>query len=253
MKYVVCIVAVAPLRKEASHRTEIVSELLLGEFAELLESNGDFMLVRCLYDGYEGWCQRTQLTESLLPVETKHFTRDPIQQITVNLQPCRVSCATPVYLPEEVLQYGKFKLLYKGTESIDASTFQFIPSNIKLITQLYLNTPYLWGGKSVFGIDCSGFTQQVFKLFAIKMQRDAWQQAEAGEAVGFLQEVQCGDLAFFDNAEGRITHVGILLNSEEIIHASGKVRIDKIDNAGIINSDTGERTHSLRLLKRYKK
>jgi len=91
----------------------------------------------------------------------------------------------------------------------------------------------------------------VYRFFNIPLLRDAYLQATQGESVGFLQEVKCGDLAFFDNAEGRITHVGILLNESEIIHASGKVRIDKIDNAGIINTDTGLRTHQLRIIKRY--
>jgi cell wall-associated NlpC family hydrolase len=119
-----------------------------------------------------------------------------------------------------------------------------------MITLLYENVPYLWGGKSSFGIDCSGFVQQVFKLFGKHLLRDTYQQATQGESIGFLQEVQCGDLAFFDNAEGRIVHVGILLNSETIIHASGNVRVDTMDSYGIINRNTGMRTHQLRVIKR---
>ena len=114
-----------------------------------------------------------------------------------------------------------------------------------------LHTAYVWGGRSAFGIDCSGFTQLVFKSFGIVLFRDAYQQATQGEVVGFLQEAKTGDLAFFDNAEGRITHVGMLINEHEIIHASGKVRIDRIDSQGIVNVDTNERTHQLRIIKRY--
>jgi cell wall-associated NlpC family hydrolase len=109
----------------------------------------------------------------------------------------------------------------------------------------------LWGGRSVFGIDCSGLTQAVYKFLNIQLLRDANQQATQGELVNFLQEARCGDLAFFDNEEGQIIHVGILLNNQEILHTSGKVRIDKIDNAGIINAETGERTQNLRIIKRY--
>jgi cell wall-associated NlpC family hydrolase len=126
--------------------------------------------------------------------------------------------------------------------------------NGELILQIamkYLNTPYLWGGRSVFGIDCSGFVQQVYRFFGIKLPRDAYQQAIEGELIGFLQESKCGDLAYFDNQEGKIIHVGILIDAETIIHASGKVRIDKIDNLGILNTDTGERSHQLRIIKRY--
>jgi cell wall-associated NlpC family hydrolase len=116
---------------------------------------------------------------------------------------------------------------------------------------VYLNTPYLWGGRSVFGIDCSGFAQQVYRFFNKHLPRDASQQALQGEVVGFLQEAICGDLAFFDNEEGRITHVGILLDAQTIIHSSGRVKIDKIDNQGIFTTDKGERTHNLRIIKRY--
>ena len=127
----------------------------------------------------------------------------------------------------------------------------FNEETIRSLTTKYLNTSYLWGGRTIYGIDCSGFTQQIFKFLNIKLPRDAYQQASLGEIVGFLQEATCGDLAFFDNAEGKITHVGIMLDGATIIHASGKVRVDDIDNYGIINRDTGERTHQLRIIKRY--
>ena len=109
----------------------------------------------------------------------------------------------------------------------------------------------MWGGKSVYGIDCSGFSQMVYKFLNVSLPRDAWQQAEKGDTVNSLQQAVCGDLAFFDDVEGNITHVGIILNSQEIIHSSGKVRLDKIDNEGIINSETKQRTHKLRVIKRY--
>ena len=129
----------------------------------------------------------------------------------------------------------------------------FSEEYIRQAAMKYLDVPYLWGGKSLCGIDCSGFSQQVYRQFGIKLPRDSYQQAEFGEVVGFLLEAKCGDLAFFDNEEGRITHVGIMLSNDQIIHASGKVRIDKIDNQGIINAETGARTHKLRIIKRYKK
>jgi cell wall-associated NlpC family hydrolase len=248
MSYVVCIVAVAPLRKEASHRSEIVSELLLGEFATVLEETKDFIKLKCLYDDYEGWCQRPQLTRTNQVIDTTEFSLQAINEIEFNHQPCRISIATPVY---NSLQLEKYIVNYKSINTWNAATAIFSEENIQKITFNFLNTPYLWGGKSVFGIDCSGFVQQVFKMFNIQLPRDAYQQAEIGESIGFLLETKCGDIAFFDSAEGRIIHVGILLNSETIIHSSSKVRIDKIDNAGIINSDTGERTHQLRLIKRY--
>jgi cell wall-associated NlpC family hydrolase len=134
-----------------------------------------------------------------------------------------------------------------------SATAPFEADHIRSVALQYSDVPYLWGGKSKCGIDCSGFCQQVFKQFGIKLPRDAYQQAGHGEVVGFLLEVQTGDLAFFDNDEGKIIHVGLMLGADEIIHASGKVRIDKIDSQGIINSETGARTHKLRIIKRYKK
>lgn len=205
MKYVICSVLAAPLRKEASHRSEMVSQMLLNEVGEVIESEKQFTKVKCLYDGYEGWIANNQ-----------------------------VNLSDQVTSPEESVQ-------------------EFLADKIRNIALDYLDVPYLWGGRSKCGIDCSGFSQQVYRHFGIKLPRDAYQQAEQGEVVGFLQEVECGDLAFFDNEEGRITHVGIMLSTHEIIHASGKVRIDKIDHQGIINSETGTRTHQLRIIKRYKK
>lgn len=205
MKYIVSTVAVAPLRKEAAHRSEMTSQLLLNEVAEVMETAKDFTKVKCLYDGYEGWIANNQ-----------------------------------------------YKITDKANEDITQAK-ELTAENIRGVAMQYLDVPYIWGGKSKCGIDCSGFAQQVYKTFGIKLPRDSYQQAELGEMVGFLMEVQTGDLAFFDNEEGRITHVGIMLSHDEIIHASGKVRIDKIDNQGIINAETGARTHRLRIIKRYKK
>ena len=115
---------------------------------------------------------------------------------------------------------------------------------------MYLNAPYLWGGKTPFGIDCSGFTQMVYKLNGYKLLRDASQQAKQGEPLSFIEESEPGDLAFFDNEEGKIIHVGIMMNDNYIIHASGKVRIDRLDHLGIYNVDTGRHTHKLRVIKK---
>jgi cell wall-associated NlpC family hydrolase len=252
MSFAACIVAVAPLRKEASHRSEIVSEILLGEFAQVLETTKDFWKIKCEYDGYEGWCQRVQLTKVENPIYTNLFVIKGITTAKVNGRDCRISCGTPVYSTETITKIGNFEIQYPSKYIADNSSLEFNAANVEHLALQFINTPYLWGGKSALGIDCSGFTQQVFKLFGIILQRDAYQQAEAGEEIGFLQSATCGDLAFFDNDEGRIIHVGILLNNETIIHASGSVRIDKIDNAGIISSNTGERTHKLRIIKRLK-
>jgi cell wall-associated NlpC family hydrolase len=115
---------------------------------------------------------------------------------------------------------------------------------------MYLNAPYLWGGKTPFGIDCSGFTQMVYKLNGYNIYRDASQQATQGEALSFIEESEPGDLAFFDNNEGSITHVGIIMKDNYIIHAHGCVRIDRLDHTGIFNNEMNTHTHKLRVIKR---
>jgi gamma-D-glutamyl-L-lysine dipeptidyl-peptidase len=253
MSFGICCVPVSPLRAEASHRAEMVSQLLFGEQCEILELGKDnWIKVKCTYDGYEGWCQELQvmkLTE-IIP-SSGVLVRDWFEKITYNGREMRIPYGSQLPgLVNGVARWGDASINFDG-QLIDPVTKTFEPEAIMEVAQPFLNTSYLWGGKSVFGVDCSGFCQTVFKFFNIRLNRDAWQQAEQGEGIGFLQEVRCGDLAFFDNAEGRITHVGILLNDGEIMHSSVKVRIDPIDNMGIINADTKERTHRLRLIKRY--
>jgi cell wall-associated NlpC family hydrolase len=115
---------------------------------------------------------------------------------------------------------------------------------------MFLNAPYLWGGKTPFGVDCSGFTQMVYKLNGHKLMRDASQQSKQGEALSFIEESEPGDLAFFDNEEGNIIHVGIIMEDNYIIHASGKVRIDRLDHLGIYNAEANKHTHRLRVIKK---
>ncbi len=254
MGYMIVLVAVAPLRAEAAHRSEMVSSLLFGEVVEVIDQSGDFYQVRCAYDQYEGWCQKTQLlaiSNDLVVNQSKDLAAEFSNLLDVNGTDMQIPIGASLGLfANKKLTIGKFEFTYKGAIAKPNPTL-FTADYIKHIAMMYLHAPYLWGGRSVFGIDCSGFAQQVFRFFAKTLPRDAYQQAVLGDVVGFLQEAQCGDLAFFDNAEGRITHVGIMLDAQTIIHASGRVRIDSIDNVGIISSDTGERTHQLRIVKRY--
>ena len=246
----ICSVPVAPMRKEAAHRSEMVSQLLFGERVQFIESSGDFVLVKNEYDAYTGWCQRSQLTELAgdFPVEEPEI----LTSAYINAGMLR---DTAIHLPMGV-PVSNWKgitdplFTYSGLAHA-AGSVPFSESAVVALTASYLNVPYLWGGKSVFGIDCSGFSQQVFRYFGKKLPRDSGDQAKLGEDVGFLEETRAGDLAFFDNAEGTITHVGILLNNREIIHASAKVRLDTIDQLGIINRETQQRTHTLRIIKRY--
>jgi gamma-D-glutamyl-L-lysine dipeptidyl-peptidase len=250
MRYAVCIVACCPIRKEASHKTEMTSQLLFGETAEMITASNGFIKVRCLHDDYEGWVQDSQMTETdaaFILEYPKTYSEQHKQIAMIDGTPLYLSIGTPIY---NDCFFGKYKIEFLSNDSTSFHTRVFTEKAVKEITMKYLNTSYLWGGRSSFGLDCSGFTQLVFRMFQKRLLRDAYQQATQGEAISFLQQAKCGDLAFFDNAEGFITHVGILLNGEEIIHASGRVRIDKIDTQGIVNTDTGDRTHFLRIIKR---
>ena len=162
-----------------------------------------------------------------------------------NGQPIQLPLGTPIVFDA----LANFVLTYTDA-SLDPTNNSFTAEALEIVAKQFLGTAYLWGGRSVFGIDCSGFVQMVFKLFNYKLPRDAYQQAEMGEAIGFLAEAKPGDLAFFDNEQGKITHVGILLSPHQIIHASAVVRIDPIDQAGIVSSSTGLRTHQLRTIRR---
>lgn len=259
MTFITAIVAVVPIRAEASHQSEMVSQLLFGELAEITEGNpqlvtGSFVKIKTQFDGYEGWCQAAQLAK--VPADFASGFGSAITAEVLNLMEVN---GTKMQLPfgvslslfrQQQLKLEGYQFTYLGKSTMPEHN-QFSSERVKEIAALFLNTPYLWGGRSLFGIDCSGFVQQVYRYFNIMLPRDAYQQAEIGMDIAFLAESQCGDLAFFDNPAGKITHVGILLNESQIIHASGKVRIDGIDQAGILNTDTGERTHSLRLIKRY--
>ncbi|WP_439506345.1 C40 family peptidase [Sediminibacterium sp.] len=258
MAFVVAIVAVIPLRADAAHQSEMISQLLFGEIGEIMEGSpllptGTFTKVRCLKDGYEGWCQSAQLaiiSDELYMRRSNAIMPGFTNKMMLNETEMQLpfGCSLAVF-QENQLSLPGLIFKYKG-ELFNPGELPFGPDSVKRIAHIFINTPYLWGGRSLYGIDCSGLVQQVYGYFNIQLPRDAYQQAELGTNVGFLAETKCGDLAFFDNKEGKITHVGILLDEYTIIHASGIVRIDFIDQAGILNKQTGERTHQLRIVKR---
>ena len=255
MKYAGCCVPVSALRKEPSHRSEMVSQLLFGECCMLLEYGKDnWIKVKCRYDDYEGWCQLSHVVEideeNYLQAD-KELTDEWVNEVDYNGHQMYVPMGSSLTSLTHGRAFWRKNLVKYSGKVWKPVVVKINQKIIKQIAYKFLNTAYLWGGKSVFGIDCSGFAQMVYKFLNVPLPRDAWQQAVKGDTVTSLKDVICGDLAFFDNEEGKITHVGIMLNPQEIIHASGKVRIDPIDSKGIINCDTGKRTHNLRLIKRY--
>lgn len=256
-KFAICRVAVAPLRASGSDKAEIMTQLLFGDAVQVLEKAEPWWLVRNAFDGYQGWMDFKQLAETseeeyqqVRQIKTLAPLND--SNVIVAADGSRYYLAASSTLPgfaDGFLELGKekFQVLFQP-HTVPAN---ITADDITAFSLFFLNAPYLWGGRTLFGIDCSGFTQAVLKMGGITIQRDAIQQAEEGEIVSFLPEAQPGDLAFFDNAEGRIIHVGIMLKDNQIIHASGKVRIDPIDDQGIYNPELGRYSHKLRIIKRF--
>ena len=257
MPYGICLLSNVPARKEPAHSSEMVSQLLFGEHYTVLETKENWLKIKTAFDNYECWIHSKQhhaLKEqdfNQLQKQPQYYTNELVQplfnKITQKYFPISIGATLPFYKAGKLNFHG-FEFEYEG--EIIASNIKHQPKQILDTAFLFLNAPYLWGGKSPFGIDCSGFTQLVYKLNGIKLPRDAYQQVELGIALSFVEEAETGDLAFFDNEEGKIVHVGILLNKQEIIHASGSVRIDKYDHYGIFNGDSKKYSHQLRVIKR---
>lgn len=248
----ICILAIVPVRLEPNHRSEMVSQLLFGEHFSVLEKTKGWVKIKIQFDNYEGWIDEKQFqpiaeTEYQKLSETSIvLSSDLIEYVTGKdeiMFPIPLgSSLSSLYVPE----INTSEFVFDGLKTFDKKP----KSEILKTAFMYLNTPYLWGGKTPFGIDCSGFVQMVYKLNGYSLFRDAHQQATQGEVLSFIEEAEAGDLAFFDNEDGKITHVGILMNDNYIIHAHGKVRVDRLDHLGIMNVDTKRHTHKLRVIKK---
>jgi len=247
MQYGICNLSMVPVRSQPADASEMVSQLLYGDHFKILEERGKWSRIRIAFDSYEGWVDNRQfikLDEShyfKLEAEERIFSSDIIEYLTD-------ASGNLTAIPMGATLNSNSLL----TNCFDGAIITGIKEKVNLVQTalLYFNTPYMWGGKTPFGIDCSGFTQMVYMLNGYSLLRDAAQQATQGEALSFIEESEPGDLAFFDNAEGVITHVGIIMHDNYIIHVHGKVRIDRIDHSGIFNSDLKRHTHQLRVIKK---
>ena len=253
----ICNQSVVPCRSEPTHKSEMITQLLFGEHFSILEIKEDWVKFKSAIDGYEGWISNKQFlsikenTFKDLNEEAPKIVSDLISIVTEVQGNSSFPLVMGSVLPK--LTNNRLKLenkeysfegsfsdfsIKKKSESIIKTGFQF------------LNSPYLWGGRTSLGIDCSGFTQMSFRLSGYQLPRDASDQSELGDALNFVEEAQEGDLAFFDNEDGKIIHVGIVMKDQKIIHASGKVRIDKLDHYGIFHSENKKYSHRLRVIKK---
>ena len=247
MQYGITQLSIVPLRHEAADSSELVSQVLYGDCFKVIEQRKKWSKIRLSFDKYEGWIDNKQYIEisediyKSLSSETLKVSADLVEYITT--QEGRLNL-----IPLGATLNG-LSLLNHQFDG-DSLTGNQPKENLLTTAFMYLDAPYLWGGKTPFGIDCSGFTQMVYKLNGHKIFRDASQQATQGEALSFIEESEPGDLAFFDNNEGIITHVGIIMKDNYIIHAHGCVRIDRLDHTGIFNTERNVHTHKLRVIKR---
>lgn len=252
IKYGISEIGTIPVRKESSNRSEMTSQLLFGETFQVLQEIPDWIYVKITFDQYEGWIESKAIhyisEDSYIQINSNSGTTSDLTNIVFNKNNEPVLIPPGSSLPNFNNLTKSFNIenrIYHVSNDIQENL-----NDITALSKQFNNCPYLWGGKNPFGIDCSGFVQVIFKIMGKKLPRDANQQVNVGETINFISDTKPGDLAFFDNDEGNITHVGIILNKGEIIHASGKVRIDKIDQQGINNLDLKKYTHKLRVIKR---
>ena len=246
----ICTLSIVPVRREPDDRAEQVTQWLFGETADVLERHAKWTRLKFHHDDYEGWVDNKQISSAKDGVDVK-----PVRSIEQFMHVSTASGALVVPFGAVLPAYtsGQFEIGAEHLAFPGRTTAQANGTPVMRMLNLkdqWLNTPYLWGGRSPFGVDCSGLTQMLFLVSGIKLPRDAWQQAELGKPVELIGLSATGDLAFFDNDEGRIVHVGIVLENNRILHASGRVRIDSLDQEGIFNTKEKKYTHKLRTIKR---
>ena len=247
MLFGICLLSIVPMRAEPRDTSELVSQVIYGESFKIIEKRANWSLIKLSFDNYNGWVDNKQLTEidksiyDSINSEINIYSLDLIEFIQIK---DKGLLTIPIGSTLNAL-----KLFEHSFDGNKISSKQ-AKENLVKTSLLLINSPYLWGGRTPFGIDCSGFTQIIYKINGYNIDRDAKDQVKLGLALSFIEESEPGDLAFFDNKEGDIVHVGIVMEDNHIIHAHGHVRIDRLDQTGIYNVDTRKHTHKLRVIKK---
>ncbi|MDX1364872.1 C40 family peptidase [Arenibacter latericius] len=248
MQYGICHLSLVPVRSIPEDSGEMKTQLLYGEHFKVLEQRKKWSRIRIAFDRYEGWVNNQQFVlineQQYLEIENAEDTK--ISSDLISFIETDTSVLLPIVLGSTILEPKVLKHYFDGSCS---NGYQGRGQLIETAL-LYLNAPFLWGGKSAFGIDSSGLAQMVYKINGYQLLREAEEQSKQGEALSFIEESEPGDLAFFDNDEGIIDHVGIIMDNNYIIHSYGKVRLDRLDHAGIFSSEANTYTHSLRVIKK---
>jgi len=259
MRYGISNLSIVPVRSEPREKSEMCTQILFGEHYTIIEESTKWCQVKLAFDGYEGWIDQKMINE----IDEQNFLQlagiPPVVTTDVFniVQPKGGYSNFLIVAGSSLPFYDSLNHTFKIGEvvyNIQGNSIASSRPNVREViienALKYFNAPYLWGGRSPFGIDCSGFAQVLYKMAGITIPRDAVQQAMLGENLTFVEEALPGDLAFFDNEDGAIIHVGVIWEKNKVIHSSGKVRIDNIDHFGIFNIDTGRYTHQMRLMRR---
>ncbi|WP_405383114.1 NlpC/P60 family protein [Maribacter sp. LLG6340-A2] len=248
MQYGICHLSIIPVHSTPDGVAEMVTQLLFGEHFKVLESRKNWSRIKTLFDKCEGWIMNNQLV--FIPEDEFNALKDnkevKLASELITYVEDEHHILTPILIGSSIPNTPSLPLTFNGATTTDKQSKETIVRT----ALLYLNSPELKGGRTPFGIDAAGFTQIIYKINGYKLLRTAENQSTQGDALSFVEESEAGDLAFFDNTNGAIDHVGIIMENNYIIHVHGKVRIDRLDHTGIFNNDLRTYTHQLRVIKK---
>tara|TARA_B100000902_G_C27200555_1_gene858821 strand:- start:70 stop:804 length:735 start_codon:yes stop_codon:yes gene_type:complete len=238
----ICSLSAVPMRKFQSDQSEMTNQILFGETFNVIKKNKKWSFIKLKHDNYTGWIDNKQY--QIVNSHNTDYIISNRKNSSIIIKSIKQNITIGSLIPQKKSMIQKLHI----THQLSFCTMEPIEKWFIKIAKTYLNTPYLWGGRSIFGIDCSGLTQMVFRLFNKKLPRDSKDQAKKGRKIKNIKKIKLGDLAFF--GDKKITHVGIILTNNKIIHASGKVRIDLINEHGILDNNTLQKTHQLICIRR---
>ena len=256
----IALYSVIPVRAEAREGAEQNTQILFGETFDILETIPRWSRVRLDSDGQEGWVD-AKMVASMTEDEYAAYSK-AYQQAAMVAMPMTYAVSEnngqtiPLTAGTRLTNYanGRFEVLGVGfridPSMVSTQAMELNQQHLQQAVRFFLNVPYLWGGKNALGMDCSGFTQVVMSLFGKHLLRNASEQVTQGQPVASLEQAQTGDLAFFDHEDGKISHVGIILSPDTIIHCSGRVKVEKLDEKGIYSAEQGTYTHHLATIRR---
>lgn len=253
--------SVVPVRREPQETAAQETQLLFAETCTILSELDRWIEIKNDADGQHGWVDAKMLTrlssaewKLLRQAQCVARVKLPMAYALSMNNGQTLPLAAGTCLPN--YHDGQFELLgvpFRIDPSmVAAEPMEMTEANLLETVRFFLNIPYLWGGKNAMGLDCSGFTQVVLSLFGHSLLRNASEQVQQGRAIHSLSSARMGDLAFFDHEDGKISHVGLLLDKERIVHCSGRVKVEKIDEQGIFSVEAGNTyTHHLVTIRRY--